>query len=470
MSIDKLIDHLPFLDGAGRRRFVAGGIILIGVAVQNPDLFKDILGLEELDVADILGSPVIAGGAVLLVYAIGSLAEMLGELSLVRAASGIFLALQFPGQVVTWEAVPNRHWFYGFLIIIMKFLLYVTVVPFMVLYFAAAGFLGYTKFAIDIHRRASAKAWAVFEKLPDAAQRGLHQPVGNDTDFAQKYIVDLLTNEPDRKWARRLIIRAKDVAATITALQVVVLYTLLSFGIELGNTGQNEGKSAQLQIIAKDVTVAANNLQERHPTLQSVLFLDNIHRTVRRYDELAERDFPRYRISRLRSQQRVLKSDRERVEREIAQLNKQLEESKRATATAAPRSPILQLQRGVKDADAKKAKQIKEKQIEDRRRVLERRLAELKRRPDNADVLKLVSEDATAARITELQGAMINYRDYFTAEQERKLLTNLILTAAWLFFLPLYLGYFTTLRNAIAAILEMVAAADDSAAVPEGAQ
>lgn len=460
MSLDKLIDHLPFLDGTGRRRFVAGGIILIGVAVQNPELFKALLGVEDLDIRAILGSPVIAGGAVLLVYAIGSLAEMLGELSLVRAAAGIFRALQFPGQVVTWEAVPGRHWFYGFLIIVMKLLLYVTVVPVMVLYFAAAGFVGYTKFAIDIRRRASPQAWAVFEKLPEAAQRGLHEPVGNDTDFAQKYIVDLLTNEPDRKWARRLIIRAKDVAATVTALQVVALYTLLSFGFETGNAGLAEGASAQLQINAKEVAAAADKLETHDLRWKSIFLLDSIRATVGRYDELPYTYFPDYRISTLRSKQRALDSERRNVKREIAQL----EASKQKLAEAVPRTPLLQGQIGGGITTEQKAKQM-----DDRLRYLERRLADLKRRPDNTEMLKLVAEEATAARIAELQGAMTGYRDYFTAEQERKVLTNLILTGVWLLFLPLYLGYFTTLRNAIAAILEMVANAAAAAAVPEGA-
>lgn len=477
MAIDKLIDHLPFFDGAGRRRFVAGGIILIGVAMQDPDMFRAVLGTEELDIKVILGSPVIAGGAVLLVYAIGSLAEMLGELSLVRAASGIFLALQFPGKIVTWDAVPNRHWFYGFLIIIMKLLLYVTVVPFMVLYFAAAGFVGYTRFAIDIHRRASDRAQAVFENLPDAAKRGLRQPVGNDSDFAQKHIVDLLTNEQDRKWARRLIFRAKDVAATITALQVVVLYTLLSFGIDMGDDGLNKGKSAQLQKIANEVTAAADalqaqdayTLQAQDKSLRRLFYLDNIRAKMSGYNELAERDFPQNRIAGFRFQQRALESNRKSTEREIARLDKKLKKSKQTKAVQ--RSPKFELQGLVEDAGAKEARQVEEKRIVDKQSMLRQRLARLKRQTDYKDVLILVSGDSAKDQINGLQDAMSNYRAYFTAEQKQKVLTNLLLTGAWIFFLPLYLGYFATLRNAIVAILEAIAAgADNSAIVSEGAK
>lgn len=465
MAIEKIIDHLPFLDGSGRRRFVAGGIILIGIALQNTDTFKAVLRVEDLDIGDILGSPLIAGGAVLLVYAIGSLAEMLGELSIVRAASGIFFALQFPGQVVTWEAVPSRHWFYGFLIIIIKLSLYVTVVPFMVLYFAAAGFVGYTKFTIDIRSRASDRAWAVFEKLPDAAQRGLHQPVGNDSDFAQKCIVDMLTNEPNRKWARRQIVRAKDVAATITALQVVLLYTLLSSG-DWGNSEQKVEETVPLKINVEAVISATNKFQGYDKDILSFFALESIRIKVKKYKVFSRDDFPDSRIAELRTEQQRLKSRIRNFENDIVRLDRELKELKNKLATKTSREQKSQVQRSV---EIKVGEQIKDRN--DIKITLERRVTTFTKQVEDIDkFIKLVTEGEVANLTNNLQDAMIDYRDYFRTVQEDKVLNSLILTGVWLFFLPLYLGYFTTLRNAIAAILEAVAAADNSAVVPEGAE
>lgn len=462
MSVEKIVDHLPFLDGSGRRRFVAGGIILIGVAAQNPELFKAMLGMDTLEIGDILGSPVIAGGAILLVYAIGSLAEMLGELSLVRAASGIFLALRLPGKLVTWEAVPNRHWFYGFLLIVMKSLLFVTVVPVMAVYMAALGFVGITKFSIDIRRSVSDDAWAVFGKLPEAAQRGLHEPVGNETDFAQKYIVDLLQNEPDRKWARRLIIRAKDVAATITALQVVVLYTLLSLTFEVSGGDISIRESAQLSADAKAVRDAATAVKNQHEEFESVFGIRDILGTVKQRRELTSSQFPEAKILRLRNQQRKLEADKKSLKKQIADLDKQTRRIPASLTQQITRNPIVQNVQSATKAAADRAKKI-----EVQKRSLELRLARLNRQEDNQAILAAVSVQQASEKINGLQDAMSGYRDYFLTEQERRFLSNLGLVAAWLLFMPAYLGYFTTLRNAIAAILEAIAAMGKSDEEPE---
>ncbi len=462
MSVEKIVEHLPFLDGSGRRRFVAGGIILIGVAAQNPDLFKAMLGMDELEIGDILGSPVIAGGAVLLVYAIGSLAEMLGELSLVRAASGIFLALQFPGKVVTPDSMPSQHWFYRILLFVLKALLFITVVPFMALYLAALGFVGITKFVIDIRQRVSQGAWTVFSKLPESAQRGLHEPVGNETDFAQKFIVDLLQTEPDRKWARRLIIRAKDVAATVTALQVVVLYTLVSLTFEVSGGDISIRESPQFQTDVKAVTEAVKSVRNQNNAFTAIFDLNGIMSAVNQRRELRSSQFPQYKLGRLNSLQRKLEADKKSVRRQLAELDKQTRKIPLELTQQLTRNPVAQNLQATTKAVAERAKKINAK-----KRSLEVRLAQLNRQTDYKKTLAAVSEPKPAAKIDALNAAMSGYRDYFFTEQERRFLTNLVLTSAWLFFLPLYLGYFTTLRNAIAAILEAIAAAGYEVSEPE---
>ena len=186
---------------------------------RERDSGKCDLVLGEFDVGDILTSPTIAGGVVLLVYAIGSLAEMFGELFLVRAASGIFWGFQFPVHAVKYKNKVLR--------MTTRTVLTVFVGPILAIFFALYGFMGRTHYTIDITALLSQGAQKLYEALPEKVARGLRMPVGDDTEFALKFVIDELESEADRKWARRLVIRAKDVAATITALQVVFLYILI---------------------------------------------------------------------------------------------------------------------------------------------------------------------------------------------------------------------------------------------------
>ena len=217
-KMDKILDRLPYFDGSGRRRFVAGGIILIGIAVPNWDGLQTVLG--DVEIGDIVTSPTIAAGALLLVYAIGSLAEMFGELFLVRAASGIFWGLRVPIHVVKYKNKVLR--------VTIRTILVVFIGPILSFVFFLYGIIGRTRYTIDITTLLSQNARKLYEALPEKVARGLRMPVGDDTELALKFIIDELGSEADRKWARRLVVRAKDVAATITALQVVVLYMLLS--------------------------------------------------------------------------------------------------------------------------------------------------------------------------------------------------------------------------------------------------
>ena len=52
--------------------------------------------------------------------------------------------------------------------------------------------------------------------------------MGNNSDYAMKQIVDLLDDEEDKKWSRKSIGIAKDSAATITAILIVVFYVFLA--------------------------------------------------------------------------------------------------------------------------------------------------------------------------------------------------------------------------------------------------
>ena len=71
-SLDKILDRLPYSDCTGRRRFVAGGILLTGTIVIFSDDVKNYLG-AEIGTAQLLGSQILLFAAVLILYALGNL-------------------------------------------------------------------------------------------------------------------------------------------------------------------------------------------------------------------------------------------------------------------------------------------------------------------------------------------------------------------------------------------------------------
>ena len=79
-QFEKLLELLPQSDGTARKRLVSGGIMLIGVALLVPQISElVVLGENKLSLGDILTSltPVLI--VILVVYAAGSLVEMVGD-------------------------------------------------------------------------------------------------------------------------------------------------------------------------------------------------------------------------------------------------------------------------------------------------------------------------------------------------------------------------------------------------------
>jgi len=103
--MDRLIEKLPFFDGSGRRRFVSGGLLVVAVLIMGwQETIKP--EIPEVGLKEIIASPIIAAGLVLLVYAIGTVVEMIGEIFMVRAASGLFWGMTFPKRY--WESKLER--------------------------------------------------------------------------------------------------------------------------------------------------------------------------------------------------------------------------------------------------------------------------------------------------------------------------------------------------------------------------
>ncbi|NQY11297.1 MAG: hypothetical protein HRT71_17500 [Flavobacteriales bacterium] len=89
-GIDKFLDKLPYTDGTGRIKFIAGSVVLIGILYMYSEIVPaKIVALAELDLADFISSPSLIAGAILIVYAIGNLVEVFGEYFLIRATAGL---------------------------------------------------------------------------------------------------------------------------------------------------------------------------------------------------------------------------------------------------------------------------------------------------------------------------------------------------------------------------------------------
>ena len=236
-QFDKILDRIPFFDGSGRRRFVSGGIVLIGIVALNWGALGGALKpLGTFDAKDFIASPMIALIVVLMIYALGSIIDLFGELFLVRAASGIFWALNRPLHVVQrshneYAKKPGRTRITktkDFLMTSLKTLWAIIWVIPHVLWSVLMGFVGKTRYSFQIKRVLSKNALKFYTQLPEKVSDGIYHPVGNNAQVAQKYLIDQFTKESDRKWGWRQITRAKDVAATTTALLVILFHGVIT--------------------------------------------------------------------------------------------------------------------------------------------------------------------------------------------------------------------------------------------------
>lgn len=416
MSMDRIFDHLPFFDGSGRRRFVAGGIILIGIVAQNSEMIANFLGEEKLQLTTIIGSPVIAGGAILLVYAIGSLAEMLGELSLVRAASAAYWSVNYPIRTIGWDAVPERNWIFAAIIFFVRVSIYLIVVFPMAIYAMVAGFFGRTRYSIDIKSSISDKAGEIFDAMPAKARDGLHEPVGNSTDFALKYVVDQLSSEQDRKWARRLLMRAKDVAATITALQVVVIYALISH-----TNFAFQAKEEQ----ASQATSVPSTYETVRRSARSMERLEK--GVVARYLKLSDL------VAKVEAGEVIEKSDLAEFKRKLDFIEKH----RRVEL------PLDEKPRARQPAESPKGTPGPTIRTERREINRVRQVGEI-----GHEIYAAMSFYSPTERKKEIK---------IHEEAADRIILNVVLIGSSFLFLLLYLGYFTVLRNAISSILEAIA-------------
>jgi hypothetical protein len=278
--LEKLIDKFPYSDGSLRRRFVSGAIVLISLWVAFNVNLKTII--EGVSIDSIIKSPTILLGIVLLIYAIGNIIEILGEIFLVRAASGTFYAIQFP-----LHHFRNRNPWMKYS---LRILLWVAFVPSLIYYSIFKGLVGFTDFRFDIESRISNHSIRFYKSLPEKVISGLSQPLGDDAEIAWKYLISSFSSEGDKRWARRLITHAKDVLSVTTAFVIV---TLLAFAFVNVNPFQNRvslAKSTISRAVTNCTTTLASSLK---PAKGTILKIDEVEKSldneIRDLNELTER-------------------------------------------------------------------------------------------------------------------------------------------------------------------------------------
>jgi len=229
-SLDKVLDRLPYADGTGRRRFVAGGILLIGIIIIFADKFGTLFKIADIELSTLLGSPIILLAAVLILYALGNLAEMIAGLFLVRMASGVMWTLGFPRRVSRRLSGTYMRWLaFGGLIAWS---------PFYMLWEMIRGLRGDTRFRLPLESELTPEALKLLDALPPKVRSGLYHPVSDDADYSTKYMIDTFATEYDRRWARRLLGQADDVSSVTTAFFIIVL--LISTNSVVVRSGQPE--------------------------------------------------------------------------------------------------------------------------------------------------------------------------------------------------------------------------------------
>lgn len=215
-GLEKIAEKIPYSEGGLRRRFTSGGMIVFAVLFliyESPTS-----SLETLTAKDLIASPVIALGLLVLIYAIGNIVEMIGELFIVRAV----------GETV-WAGNRANEW-WGRRSIPVRLLVFIPLVYFAGFYFyyhILRGLVGVSRYRWEVDKFLSAKATRYFHNLPETIQNGLAHPLGDHFDSAWKYL-QVHSTEEGKQWLVKLDSRNKDIL-TITSSLIVVLL-LLFFG------------------------------------------------------------------------------------------------------------------------------------------------------------------------------------------------------------------------------------------------
>jgi hypothetical protein len=248
---ETLIDRLPYADGNGRRRMLAGGVLLLGILIPNWSSLSETFTLDPLQ---ILRSPLLIGFVALAVYLAGSVLELFGTLFLVRAAAGLLTAFDVFG---TPRGTTSRF----------RRLLAILATPVRAMWGVLWGFLGFGSVNLRLEASLSCKAHEVVSRFPSKVILGLENPVGDYGPLAEFYLLREIKSTSTRKWARRQLTRVADIAVSTTA---VIAAVVPSYAAALKNIPQSNAPAQYWEAMTK-FTGTATRLFNNQPRLDRLL-------------------------------------------------------------------------------------------------------------------------------------------------------------------------------------------------------
>ena len=237
-TLDKIVDRLSYSDGSGRRRFVAGGIVVVGLVAIHWAYFKDEVDIDKW--GDILTSPVFAAAALAFIYVIGLLVEIIGEKFFVMTVASLYWALTEPIRRIDYCNPFKRY--------LVRLLRWIFVVPVLIAIAKEVPkvFSGVTSYEIQVPERLTRKAQRLHDSLDEKVRAGLSHPMGDSAEFALRHIVERFAKESDRKRAEQSIGKAKSLLDVVTALLFLVIWATL---VTLLNPTSEEMAGRPLPII-----------------------------------------------------------------------------------------------------------------------------------------------------------------------------------------------------------------------------
>lgn len=216
-QIEKLLSRLPFSDGKTRRRFVAGTFIASAVFYLNwAQVSAGLANFSDGSSMGFLSSTVVIAAISITAYSIGSVVEVIGEASFVRAASALLWALSHPKRHKKryYDKSRWKRW--------LKF----SSAHLLSLYYAARAFvpglLGVSAY------RAKFSMPAPSNMPYKVVKTGLRSPFGENFEAAINMLRNNFDSPEDKQWVSTLLSRVFDVAITITSILLVMLYALFA--------------------------------------------------------------------------------------------------------------------------------------------------------------------------------------------------------------------------------------------------
>lgn len=276
MSEESIADRLPVFDGSLRRKFIVGTLVLLSLVFSQPDTPSWIGTIQQNN--GLWGSSLLGVIFFLLVYAVGSAVELLGEVSIVRAIAGglwgavYFLWKPFPNS---WLAPLRRHLFENPYCRYSARLILVGIVRLAQLcigllivapIFFFLGLLGISFARISINDSLSVDGKTTLNKLPDSIREGLNDPIGKKSELAFEYLIEAYTERTYKKWARNLVARCKDALTLATTILLIVGY----FGILSVYpfyTHHDESKARQLNSANQIITAVDYHIGRLVPSI-----------------------------------------------------------------------------------------------------------------------------------------------------------------------------------------------------------